>query len=211
MVGNIKHRGLDAADKPELYVPHRQPLFASWIVRPMYVVVRTTGVPLATTPAVRRELAQVDRDQPISDVRTMEERIARSLTPRRFNTVLLGLFAIPALLPAAVGIYGVVAYSVTERTHEIGVRVALGAQRRDVVGMVMRHGMMTAAMGTAIGIVEALVVTRVIAGLLFGVGAADPVTFTVIPLLLALVALTPCYVPARRATRVDPLQALRTE
>jgi putative ABC transport system permease protein len=177
----------------------------------MYVVVRTNGAPLAATPGVRLELAQVDRDQPISDVRTMEERIARSLTPRRFNTVLLGLFAALALVLAAVGIYGVVAYSVTERTHEIGVRVALGAQRRDVVAMVLREGMTTTATGTVIGIVAALAVRRVIAGFLFGVGAADPMTFTAIPLLLVLVALAACYVPARRASRVDPLHALRSE
>ena len=211
VVGNIKHRGLDAADRPELYVPYRQPLFASWTVRPMYVVVRTNGAPLAVTPVVRLELAQVDRDQPISDVRTMDERIARSLTPRRFNTVLLGLFAALALVLSAVGIYGVVAYSVTERTHEIGVRIALGAQRRDVVAMVMREGMTTTATGTVIGIVAAVAVKRVIAGFLFGVGAGDPITFTALPLLLALIALAACYVPARRASRVDPLHALRTE
>jgi len=211
VVGNIKHRGLDARDRPELYVPYRQPLFESWTVRPMFVVVRTGGDPLAAAPAIRREIASIDRDQPISDVRPMDERIDRSLTGRRFNTVLLGLFAALALALAAVGIYGIVAYSVTERTHEIGVRVALGAQRRDVVGMLMRQGLTMTAAGTLVGIAGALALTRVIAGLLFGVGAADPITFTAIPLLLAAVAVAACYIPARRATRVDPMRALRTE
>jgi putative ABC transport system permease protein len=211
VVGNVKHRGLDAADRPELYVPYRQPLFAQWTVRPMHVVVRASGAPTAAASTVRRELAGLDRDQPISDVRTMNERIERSLTARRFDMVLLGLFAALALALAAVGIYGVAAYAVTERTHEIGVRVALGAQRRDVIAMIMRQGIAATALGTTLGVVAALAATRVMTSLLFGVGAADPITFTVIPAILVGVALVACYVPARRATRVDALQALRAE
>ena len=211
VVGNVKHRGLDAADRPELYVPYRQPLFASWTVRPMFVVARAASAPFAAAPAIRQELAQLDRDQPISDVRTMEERVDQSLTSRRFNTALLALFAALALALAAVGIYGVASCSVTERTHEIGVRVALGAQRRDVVAMVMRQGMRATAAGTVAGVGAALAITRVIASLLYGVGAADPATFAVIPALLAAVSLAACYLPARRATRVDPLSALRTD
>ena len=211
IVGNIKHRGLDAADRPELYVPYRQPLFASWTVRPMYVAVRTAGDPLAAAATVRRELARVDRDQPISDVRTMDERIGRSLAGRRFNMVLLAVFASLALTLAGIGIYGIVAYSVTERTHEIGVRLALGAQRRDVMAMIVAQGMAMTVIGTAIGVVSALLLARVMSSLLFGVSAADPVTFAAIPVLLAAVAFVACYVPARRATRVDPLVALRTE
>jgi putative ABC transport system permease protein len=211
IAGNIKHRGLDAADRPELYVPYRQPLFATWTVRPMYVVVRTDGDPLDAVSTVRREAAHVDPVQPISDVRTMAERIDRSLTGRRFNATLLALFAALALTLAAVGIYGLVAYSVTERTHEIGVRLALGATRGDVVAMVLRQGMRMAVLGAAIGIVAARGATRLIAGLLFGVSPADPATFTAIPLLLLAVALAACYVPARRATRVDPMLALRAE
>ncbi|HMF96067.1 MAG TPA: ABC transporter permease [Vicinamibacterales bacterium] len=209
--GNIKHRGLDAADRPELYIPYRQPLFANWTVRPMYVVVRTASDPIEATSSVRRELASVDPDQPVSDVKTMAERIDRSLTGRRFNATLLALFAALALTLAAVGIYGLIAYSVTERTHEIGVRIALGATRGAVVAMVLRQGMRMAVLGAAIGVVAALGMVRLIAGLLFGVNPADPATFTAIPLILIAAAFAACYVPARRATRVDPMLALRAE
>ena len=211
IVGDIKHRGLDAATRPELYTPYRQPLFADWTVRPMHVVVRTATDPLAGVTIVRREIARLDPDQPISDVRTMDARIDRSLKDRRFNMVLLGAFASFALTLAAIGLYGIVAYSVTQRTHEIGVRVALGAQRRDIIGMVVKQGMAMTAIGTAVGLAAAFGVTRVMSSLLFGVSAADPITFALIPLLLLAVAAWACYVPARRATRVDPIIALRCE
>jgi putative ABC transport system permease protein len=211
IAGNIKHQGLDARDRPELYVPYRQPLFDSWTVRPMYVVVRTAGEPLAAATAIRHEINRLDPDQPISNVRTMDERIARSLGGRRFNMVMLGLFAGLALTLAAVGIYGIVAYSVTERTHEIGVRVALGAQRRDVIAMVVRHGMIMSLVGTCVGLAAAFAIVRVMSGLLYGVSAADPMTFLAIPVLLLAVALAACYIPARRATLVDPMIALRNE
>jgi len=211
VAGNIKHRALEAADRPELYVPYRQPLFAGWTVRPMYVMVRTSADPVSTAAIVRHEVARLDRDQPISDVRTMDERIGRSLSSRRFSMVLLALFAGLALTLAAVGIYGIVAYSVTERTHEIGVRVALGAQRRDVMAMVVGQGMAMTVAGTAIGVAASAALARLMSSLLFGVSAVDPVTFVAIPMLLIAVALAACYVPARRATRVDPLQTLRSE
>jgi putative ABC transport system permease protein len=177
----------------------------------MYIAVRTAGEPLAAAAAIRHQVNRLDPDQPIANVRTMDERIARSLSGRRFNMVMLGLFAVLALTLAAVGIYGIVAYSVTERTHEIGVRLALGAQRRDVVAMVVRHGMIMTVAGTGVGLAAAFAVVRVMSGLLFGVSAADPVTFIAIPVLLLAVALAACYIPARRATRVDPMIALRTE
>jgi len=211
IVGNIKHRGLDARDRPELYVPYRQPLFDGWTVRPMYLAVRTASDPAAAAAVVRREISRIDRDQPISDVRTMDERIGRSLSGRRFNMVLLALFAALALTLAAVGVYGIVAYSVTEREHEIGVRLALGAQRRDVIAMVIGQGMTMIVMGTIAGLAASLMLTSVMRNLLFGVSAVDPATFVAIPFLLIAVALVACYVPARRATRVDPLQALRSE
>jgi len=211
VVGDVKHRGLDAPDRPELYVPARQPLFANWTVRPMYVVVRTDGDPLGEVGVVRREIARIDADQPISDVRPMAGRIERSLAARRFNTVLLALFAGLAAALAAVGIYGVIGYSVTERTHEIGVRLALGATRRDVLAMVIRQGMAMAAIGTAAGVAASLAAVRLISTFLYGVGAVDPATFTAIPLLVMAVAFAACYLPARRATRVDPVFALRAE
>ena len=211
VAGNIKHRALEAADRPELYVPYRQPLFAGWTVRPMYVIARTSADAASTVAIARHEIARVDRDQPISDVRTMDERIGRSLSSRRFSMVLLALFAGLALTLAAVGIYGIVAYSVTERTHEIGVRVALGAQRRDVMAMVVGQGMTMTIVGTAIGVAAAAALARLMSSLLFGVSAVDPATFVAIPLLLIAVALAACYVPARRAMRVDPLQTLRSE
>ena len=211
VVANIKHRGLDAADRPELYVPYRQPLFSNWTVRPMQLVVRTAGDPLIAASTVRQDVVRIDAEQPISDVRTMDDRIGRSLAARRFNMVLLAVFASLALTLAGIGIYGIVAYAVTERTHEIGVRLALGAQRRDVMAMIVAQGMAMAAAGAAVGVVSALPLTRVMTSLLFGVSAADPVTFAAIPLLLAAVAFVACYAPARRATRVDPLVALRTE
>jgi putative ABC transport system permease protein len=211
VVANVKHRGLDAADRPELYVPYRQPLFANWTVRPMQIAVRTAGDPLMAAGTVRREIARLDPDQPISDVRTMDERIGRSLAGRRFNMILLAVFAALALALAGIGIYGIVAYAVTQRTHEIGVRLALGAQRRDVVAMIVAQGMAMTAAGALVGVVSALLLTRLMSSLLFGVSAADPITFTAVPLLLAAVAFIACYVPARRATRVDPLVALRTE
>jgi putative ABC transport system permease protein len=211
IVGNIKHRGLDARDRAELYVPYRQPLFDSWTVRPMYLAVRTTTDPLGAVAAVRRGVNRLDPDQPISDVRTMDDRIDRSLAGRRFNMLLLGLFASLALTLAGIGIYGIVAYSVTERTHEIGVRLALGAQRRDVLAMVVGQGMVMTAIGTAVGLVLGLAATRAMSSLLFGVSATDPATFALITAVLAAVALVACYVPARRATRVDPMLALRHE
>ena len=211
VVGDVKHRGLDVADRAELYIPHRQPLFSGPTVRPMYIAVRASSDPFAAVASVRRELRRLDPNQPVSDVRTMDERIGRSLSSRRFSTVLLAVFASLALALAAVGIYGIVAYSVTERTHEIGVRIALGAQRRDVMAMVVGQGMTMTIVGTAIGVAASAALARLMSSLLFGVSAGDPATFVAIPLLLIAVALAACYVPARRAMRVDPLQTLRSE
>jgi putative ABC transport system permease protein len=211
VVGNVKHRGLDVADRPELYVPYRQPLFDGWTVRPMYVVVRTAVEPESMTTDVRRQISKVDADQPISDVATMDRRIGQSLVNRRLTLLLLGAFAAFALLLAAIGIYAVVAFSVDLRLHEIGVRMALGAQRGDVLRMVVGQAMSTATVGAIAGIAAALALTRVIAMLLFGVSRFDLATFISVPVLLLAVAFMASSLPALRATHVDPANALRTE
>jgi len=211
VVGAIRHRALDAKELPELYVPNAQPLFPNPTVRALFVAVRADGDPLAMTASVRQVVAAVDPDQPIADVRSMEQRVSESLGPRRFNMVLLGVFAAVALTLCAIGIYGVVAYAVTERTHEIGVRLALGATARDVVAMVVGQGLALAVAGAAIGLVAAVALTRLMSSLLYGVTATDPLTFGAVALLLLVVAAGAAWLPARRATSVDPLIALRSE
>jgi putative ABC transport system permease protein len=211
VVGAIRHRALDARELPELYVPNAQPLFPGATVRALFVAVRTDGDPLAMTAAVRQAVAAVDPDQPISDLRSMEQRVSASLGPRRFNMVLLGVFAAVALALCAIGIYGVLAYAVTERTHEIGIRLALGARPRDVIAMVVGQGLALAVAGAVLGVVAAAAVTRLMASLLYGVTATDPLTFGAVVLLLLLVAAGAAWRPARRATQVDPLTALRAE
>ena len=213
VVGDVKHRGLDLESKPEIYVPVYQPLFSSRPTPPLslYVAVRTKGDPAALAAAVRREVAAVDPEQPLANVRTMGERLAESVAQRRFNMTLLGVFACVALLLAAVGVYGVMAYAVARRTHEIGVRVALGAQRGDVVRLVVRQGMWLALAGVAVGVAGAYAATRLMTGLLYGVSPTDPLTFVGVSALLTAAALLACLIPARRATKVDPMIALRYE
>jgi putative ABC transport system permease protein len=211
VVGDIRHRSLDAVEHPELYVPYSQPLFANPSPRPMFVVVRTAGDVMGAAVAAREVVAAVDRDQPISNVRTMEQRIDASLASRRFTMLLIGLFGMLALALAVVGIYGVVAYAVGSRTHEIGVRLALGAPPRAVLAMLVGDGMKLALAGAAVGIGAAFAVTRVMEGLLFGVSATDASTFAVITAGLTLVALAACYLPARRASAVNPVTALRAD
>jgi putative ABC transport system permease protein len=174
-------------------------------------VARTDGDPHKLVATVRGEVQAIDKDQPISRIRTMEELVAGSVSQRRFNMSLLAVFASVALLLAAVGIYGVMSYSVEQRTREISLRIALGAQTRDVLRLVVTRGMTLTLIGSVIGLIAALGLTRLIKSLLFDVSATDPATFFVIPLLLALVALLACYLPARRATKVDPLAALKAE
>jgi putative ABC transport system permease protein len=175
------------------------------------VLVRTQGDPSAMVETMRKLVIALDPKQPIGDVQTMDEAMAESIAPQRFSTVLLGLFGVAALLLAAVGIYGVTAYSVTQRTREIGIRMALGAQARDVLGMVIRQGSRLVIMGIGLGVTISLVATRALASQLYGVQASDPVTFAGIAGLLGGVALLATYIPALRATRVDPMVALRHE
>jgi putative ABC transport system permease protein len=206
VVGDVKHAGLAKDQRVETYAPCDQtPLpFVT-------LVVRSTSDTAGLLTAIRREVQAVDKDQAFVNVRTMRERISNSIAQPRFYTLLLSVFAVVALMLAAVGIYGVMSYSVTQRTREIGIRMALGADRRDIVKMVIRQGMTPAVIGVAIGLAAALALTRLMASLLFAVSATDPVTFGAISLLLATVALVACYIPARRATKVDPMVALRYE
>jgi putative ABC transport system permease protein len=172
-------------------------------------VARTDGDPLSLVPAVRGEVHAIDKDQPVVLIHTMEELVARSASQRRFNMLLLVVFAGVALILAAVGIYGVMSYSVEQRTHEIGLRMALGANTSDVLRLLLGQGMKLMVLGVAIGLAATSAMTRLISSLLFGVSATDPVTYMAITLLLAVVALLACYIPARRAARVDPVVALR--
>jgi putative ABC transport system permease protein len=206
LVGDVRHSGLDAELRAEMFVPYTQESSRS-----MTFVVRTASDPVGFIPAVRSQLRAVDKDQPVDEVRTMTQVIAESVSQRRLTMLLFGLFAALALTLATIGIYGVMSYSVSQRAHEIGVRLALGAQRSDVFRLVIGQGMILTLGGIALGLAAAFALTRVLAGLLYGVKATDPLTFAGISLLLLLVALVACLVPARRATRVDPMTALRYE
>jgi len=177
----------------------------------MAVVVRSTIEPESLAPALRQAVAEVDRSVPVSEVRTMENIVSESVTQPRFNVFLLGLFSTIALLLSVAGIYGVTAYTVTQRTHELGIRLALGAQIGDVLRMILGQGMTVIGIGIAIGLVAAFGLMRLMKTLLFGVTATDPLTFVGITIVLIAAGLLACYLPARRATKVDPLEALRYE
>jgi putative ABC transport system permease protein len=206
IVGNIKHRGLDTEFEPEFYYP-----FAQTPIRFSSIVVRSDGDPLSLTTAVRNAVLEIDKELPLTNPRTMEIAIANSVTQQRLNMILLGIFGVLALVLAAVGIYGVLAYTVTQRTHEIGIRLALGASRGDVVKLVVGQGMVLALGGVGIGLIGAFFVTRLMGTLLFGVTPTDATTFGGIALLLLVISFFACCIPAYRATRVDPMVALRFE
>ena len=175
----------------------------------MDLVVRTAGNPESSLPAVRRKIHAIDPELPLSAVRTMDQWLSSNAAQPRLNAVLLAIFAAVALLIAAIGIYGVLAYSVTQRTREIGVRMALGAQRGNVVSLVVREGMLVAIAGIGAGLAASAALSRILATLLFGVRPRDPGTFALVAALLAVIALAACLLPARRAARVDPMVALR--
>lgn len=210
VVGHTKHESLDAAPRPQLYLPVTQQAGNGGIGR-MDVVVRTGAAPFSLVPAVRRAMHDVDRDLPMASVTTMDDLVAASMGQRRLSTILLGVFAGLALLLASLGIYGVMSYTVAQRTREMGVRVALGATRENVLGMVLRQGLSLAVLGVVIGLVGTFAVTRVIAGQLYDVTPTDPVTLISVTALLLIVAAGAVMVPALRATRVDPVIALREE
>ncbi|HEY3936216.1 MAG TPA: ABC transporter permease [Bryobacteraceae bacterium] len=204
----------ESRPQPALYLPMAQlsaPKDESWHSFGMNLVVRTRQDPASVIPAVTGEVRNVDSDVPVLSVRTMDVAVSESLSPQRFSMLLLAAFAGLALLLAVVGIYGVMSCSVSRRTQEIGIRVALGATRKDVLMLVVRHGLLLALTGSAIGIVGALLLSRVIASQLYGVSPTDPVTFVAVSILLTFVALAACYIPARRAMQVDPMVALKYE
>jgi predicted permease len=209
VVGDVKHSGLNQPTDPAVYTPFTQS-GERWR-RFMTLAIRTPEASPGLVEEVKRQIWSLDGQLPVSDVHTMDELIAVSLAQQRFNMLLLGLFAALALILAAVGIYGAIAYAANQRTHEIGIRTALGAQRRDVLRLVMRDGAKIALFGIASGIAGALALTHLMASLLFEVKPTDPATFAGVAILLAFVVLVACYIPARRAMRVDPMVALRYE
>ncbi|HYJ04706.1 MAG TPA: ABC transporter permease [Chthoniobacterales bacterium] len=207
VVGNVKHLSLKNDDSPEMYMPNTQMPFSV-----LSLVIRTNvSNPNVLTTAVRKELAAMDATIPLTSVRVFEEYIARSLARPRFNTLLLSIFAGTALVLTAIGIYGVMAYSVAQRTSEIGIRIALGAGKGSIFRLVVGQAMTLVGISVVIGLAGAFAATRILEGLLFGVGASDPVTFVSIVVLVSAVAFIAAWLPARRATRVDPIIALRAE
>ena len=206
VVADTHHLGLSESVMPEL--------FTSYLQEPsgfMDIVIRTSSDPSSYVPALRNAVLAVDKNQPLADVKTMEQRLSESLSTRRERLLLLGTFAILAVLIAASGVYGVTAYSVTRRTHEIGVRVAMGACRDDIMRMMMAQGLRIILLGIAVGLAGALVLSRTLASFLYHTAPTDPLTFATTALLLGVIACLAVYVPARRATKVDPMVALRYE
>jgi putative ABC transport system permease protein len=207
VVGRVKMEGLDTdSNRVQGYFP-----FSQIPQRSMTVIVKSTVEPTLMVESARKQVLAVDPNQPIYSIRTMDEIRDESVAPEKLNLTLLGLFAGIALVLAIVGIYGVMSYSVTQRTHEIGIRMALGARAADVLKMVIGQGMKLTLIGVGIGLVGAFGLTRLMATLLFGVKPTDPLTFGAIALLMASVAFLSCWLPARRATKVDPMVALRYE
>ena len=210
VVGNVLTWGGDAGFRPQIYVPYQQ---YPWLVAPRHLIVRTAAsvTPASVTSAVVRELQRVDKDQPASDIRTLEQLAGEPLAQQRMVMALLGAFAGLALVLSALGIYGVLTYSVARRTREIGVRLALGAQPVSLLRLVIGDGGRLVSIGILAGVAAGLLLTRLLAGLLYGVGPSDLVTFVAGALVLASVSLLACYIPARRAMRVDPIEVLRQE
>jgi predicted permease len=203
IVGDIKHRGLEVEAKPEQYIPHTQRPY-----REMILAVRSAQGGNGRVSMIRREVQAFDPEQPVANIRTLDQVISDSVAPRRLSVVLLGVFAGIALLLAAVGTYGVISYLVVQRTHEIGVRMALGAQRRDVLALVIGHALKLVGIGTMVGLFLAVLSTRALSALLYNVGAFDLITFVVVTLTLGAIALFASYLPALRATKADPMIAL---
>jgi putative ABC transport system permease protein len=206
IVGDVKHNSLTEEPRPHIYL--------SYLQRPtpfLTVVLRTAIAPEGLSAAVRNEIWAVDKDQPVPEIKSMEKYLSAAVSQKRFNMLLLGIFAGVALILASVGIYGVMSYTVSQRTHEIGIRMALGARQSDVLRLIVGQGMLLALIGVASGLAGAFTLTRLLSTLLFGVSATDPATFALISILLCGVAFLASYIPARRAIKIDPMVALRHE
>jgi putative ABC transport system permease protein len=215
VVGDVKHDGYTREAYAEVYVPYQQP---SWGASggapfpfPRELVVRTSLDPVSLVPILQRQVWAIDKDQPISAVRTLEGLLRDSMSRQRFSMILLAVFGALGLVLALIGIYGVLSYTVTQRIHEIGIRMALGAERGQVLAMVIAQGMRLALLGVGIGAAAALALGRAMSTLLFGITPTDPATFASVSALLSAVALAACSLPAWKATKVDPIQALRCE
>jgi putative ABC transport system permease protein len=205
VVGNVRYQRMTAEQPPTVFLLHSQtPRYIS------YLVVRTAVDPMSITTSVRREIQEIDKSQGLAAIKTMEQYLSESVARPRLYAILLVIFAGLALVLSAIGLYGLMAYTVSQRTHEIGIRMALGCQRRDIFRLVVGKGLMLALLGMSVGIAGALALTRMLAGLLFGVEPTDPSTFAGVLSLLVLVSLLACYLPARRAMKVDPMIALRS-
>jgi putative ABC transport system permease protein len=202
----VHQKGLDLAIEPEVYIPFDQAPFSS-----LELALRTTSPPLSLAAGVRAAVREIDPNLPVSDFRTVEQVVSESVSQPRFYMMLLTLFAAVALIQAAVGIFGVTSYSVTQRTREIGMRMALGADARTVQGMVVGGGMRMVLLGLGIGLALTFALTRVVEGMIYGVAPSDPLTLGGVVVVLGGVALLACWLPARRATRIDPMVALRSE
>jgi putative ABC transport system permease protein len=211
VVQSARQFGLEQAAPPAAYLPVEQSWDLTLFRNSMTLMLRTSGDPLLAAKHARQALASLDKDQPVGRIASMEMMIGETLRPARFNTLLLGLFAAVALVLAIVGIYGVVAWNVTQRTQEMGIRQALGATGHDVLRLVIGQGMRIVLLGLAIGLAVSLAVTRLLQSLLFEISAFDAGTFAGVSVLLAVVALLACLIPARRATRISPMTALRSE
>jgi putative ABC transport system permease protein len=200
--------GLDVPARPEMYFPYRQ-AFNNWMV-PRDIIIRADN-PIGLATAARERIWQVDRDQPVSKIATLDDILDHEVQNRRSQAVLLGAFAGLALAMACIGLYGVLAFLVSQRTQEIGVRIALGARQLDILAVVVGRGLALAVAGVAIGLIAAVALMRLLESLLFGVSARDPLTFVSVAVILLLVASVACFIPARRAMRIDPITALRYE
>jgi len=206
VVGDVKAEGLGAPSIPESYVPYAQLPFA-----PMSVVVRTEVPPGDIVPTLTKQVQSLDNALPLLHIKTLDEYVNDSMVGTRFEAVLLGIFGALAFVLTAVGLYGVISYTVVQRTREMGIRLALGAERSAILGMVVKNGTLLASVGAVIGLAAAFLLTRLVASLLFGVGPTDPLTFVCVPVALIAVATLASYVPARRAAKTDPIVALRYE